>query len=169
MSVTRRQFLKITGTVAAGTGAAAVPGAALAAPAPDAGATVLPYPRKAVAAAAQLKVGAPVAFSYPDDASPCLAIRMGRAVPGGVGPDRDIVAYSTLCTHQGCPVTFDTSARVFRCPCHFSEFDAEMAGQMICGQATENLPRIVLDYGADGSITAVAVEGLIYGRQANVL
>ncbi len=41
---------------------------------------------------------------------------------------------------------------------------------MICGQATENLPRIVLDYDAqDGAVTAIGVDGLIYGRQANVL
>ena len=36
-------------------------------------------------------------------------------------------------------------------------FDAELGGQMICGQATENLPQIELDYNAkDGSVTAVA-------------
>jgi arsenite oxidase small subunit len=49
-------------------------------------------------------------------------------------------------------------------------FDAEKAGQMICGQATENLPRVVLEYNAKtDSITAVAVDGLIYGRQSNIL
>ena len=41
---------------------------------------------------------------------------------------------------------------------------------MICGQATEDLPRIVLEYDAkDDRVTAVAIDGLIYGRQANVL
>jgi len=41
---------------------------------------------------------------------------------------------------------------------------------MVCGQATENLPRIVLEHNMNsGSITAVAVEGLIYGRQSNLL
>jgi arsenite oxidase small subunit len=49
-------------------------------------------------------------------------------------------------------------------------FDAEKAGQMICGQATENLPRVVLKYNAkDDAVTAVAIEGLLYGRQSNVL
>ena len=49
-------------------------------------------------------------------------------------------------------------------------FDAEKGGQMICGQATENLPRIELRYNAkDSSITAVGVNGLLYGRQSNVL
>ena len=87
---------------------------------------------------------------------------------GGVGPDGDVVAYSTLCTHMGCPITYDPQARSFKCPCHFSQFDPEIAGQMICGQATENLPQVTLRVGSDGSIVATGVQGLIYGRQANV-
>ena len=64
----------------------------------------------------------------------------GRPVPGGVGPRRDITAFSTLCTHMGCPTAYDAGQRVFRCPCHFSLFDAELGGQMVCGQATVDLP-----------------------------
>jgi arsenite oxidase small subunit len=96
-------------------------------------------------------------------------LKMGAPVPGGVGPDRDIVAYSTMCTHMGCPVAYDAGTKSFKCPCHYSMFDAEKEGQMICGQATENLPRIVLKYHDNGTISAVAVDGLIYGRQSNVL
>ena len=71
---------------------------------------------------------------------------------------------------MGCPVTYDATEHVFKCPCHFSMFDAEKGGQMICGQATENLPRVHLEYDASaGTVAAVGVEGLIYGRQANVL
>lgn len=171
-SLSRRQFFKVSGGLAAGAGlvAGAIPDAALAATAADAGNTVLPYPRKAVGTAAQMAVGQAVAFSYPDESSPCAAIRMGAPVEGGVGPGRDIVAYSTLCTHMGCPVAFDPKSRCFKCPCHYSTFDAEKGGQMICGQATENLPRIVLEFdAASGAVTAVAVSGLIYGRQSNVL
>ncbi len=170
--LSRRQFFKVSGGLAAGAGlvTGAIPDAALAATAADAGNTVLPYPRKAVGTASQMAVGQAVAFSYPDDSSPCAAIRMGAPVEGGVGPGRDIVAYSTLCTHMGCPVAFDVKSRCFKCPCHYSTFDAEKGGQMICGQATENLPRIVLEYdAASGAVTAVAVSGLIYGRQSNVL
>jgi arsenite oxidase small subunit len=169
--LTRRQFLKASGGAAAGA-SLAVGGMrdAAAAPAQDAGKTVLPYPRRAVGTAAKLKPNSPVAFTYPDSASPCTLLKMGRPVLGGVGPDRDIVAYSTLCTHMGCPVTYDTGSRAFKCGCHFSTFDAEMGGQMICGQATENLPRIVLEHNPkNDSVTAVAVEGLIYGRQSNLL
>jgi len=94
---------------------------------------------------------------------------MGRPVNGGVGPEGDIVAYSTLCTHMGCPVSYDTATRTFRCGCHYSVFDAEMGGQMVCGQATENLPQVKLEVDAKGTIVATGVNGLIYGRQSNVL
>ena len=41
---------------------------------------------------------------------------------------------------------------------------------MVCGQATENLPRIVLKYNdKDDSVTAVSIVGLLYGRQSNIL
>lgn len=172
MSLSRRQFLKATGGAAATVGATG--NIATAAPATqpvaDPGRTTLPYPTRTVARASQLRVNEPVAFLYPDASSPCALIKMGAPVPGGVGPDRDIVAYSTLCTHMGCPVAYDAKARTFKCPCHFSVFDPEKSGQMVIGQATENLPTIALEYNAkDGSIRAVAVEGLIYGRQANLL
>ena len=169
--VTRRQFLKASSGAAAGAGLV-VGGMqdASAASAQDAGSTVLPYPRRVVGTVAKLKPNSPVSFAYPDQSSPCTLLRMDRPVPGGVGPNRDIVAYSTLCTHMGCPVAYDGNSRTFKCGCHFSTFDAEMGGQMICGQATENLPRIVLEYSPKtDSVTAVAVEGLIYGRQSNLL
>jgi arsenite oxidase small subunit len=130
----------------------------------------LNYPETAIGNANKLSINKAVSFNYPDSASPCAVIRMGEAVPGGVGPDRDIVAYSTLCNHMGCPVNYDTETRTFKCPCHFSIFDSEKAGQMVTGQATENLPRILLSYNKDsGEINAVGVDGLIFGRQANVL
>jgi arsenite oxidase small subunit len=167
MTLSRRDFFKLTGGVAAGAGLA-IGGEAQAAA--QVGQATLPYPRKALAKGSALKVNSPVVFQFPDAASPCNLIKMGSPVPGGVGPKRDIVAYSTLCTHMGCPVSYDAAKRTFNCPCHFSMFDAEKAGQMICGQATENLPRVVLEYNAKtDSVTAVAVDGLIYGRQSNVL
>jgi arsenite oxidase small subunit len=166
--VSRREFLKFTSGVAAG--AAAIPGTADAAPAADAGSTTLPYKPKVVGKANGLPVNKPVMFSFPDAASPCALLKIGTPVTGGVGPNGDIVAYSTMCTHMGCPVAYDGDQRLFKCGCHFSIFDAERAGQMVSGQATENLPRIVLKYNAkDDSVTAVSVDGLLYGRQSNVL
>jgi len=166
--VSRREFLKYTSGAVAGV--AAVPAVSEAARAVDAGAAGLSYKQKSIGKAAAIVTNQPLQFSFPDAASPCTLVKMGAPVMGGVGPGGDIVAYSTMCTHMGCAVAYDEKERVFKCPCHFSTFDAENGGQMICGQATANLPRIVLKYNdKDDSITALSVDGLLYGRQSNVL
>jgi arsenite oxidase small subunit len=171
LKLSRRIFLKSSGGAAAAVGAAGaalVPAVAQAAPA--AATTTLSYPRRAVAKAGTMPVNQAVSFAYPDASSPCVAVRMGAPVVGGVGPNKDIVAFSSMCTHMGCPVQYDGGTKTFKCGCHFSIFDPENGGQMVCGQATEDLPRVMLDYDArTDSVTAVGIDGLIYGRQANVL
>ncbi|RDK01488.1 arsenate reductase (azurin) small subunit [Paraburkholderia lacunae] len=171
LKIGRRTFLKLGGGSIAATAASAfAPNVATAANPVDTSKTKLPYPRKPVTQVGRMALNTPVSFTYPDAASPCTALKLGSRVPGGVGPDGDIVAYSAMCTHMGCPVAYEPTTKVFKCPCHFSMFDAEKAGQMIVGQATENLPRVRLHYDEKtGTVSAVGMEGLIYGRQANVL
>jgi len=169
--ISRRGFLKLGGGATA-IGAASLASAGVAAKGADGqvGRTTLPYPHIVIGKAKKMPKNKPVSFSYPDESSPCVVIRMGEQVPGGVGPNGDIVAYSVLCTHMGCPVSYDENSRDFKCPCHYSVFDSEKEGQMVTGQATENLPSILLAYDAkDDSVRAVGVDGLIYGRQSNIL
>lgn len=171
VKINRRTFLKSGAGAVAAAGAAAIPGTPAQAATPGAFAnSTLPYPKRVVGKARGLPVNQAMNFAYPDASSPCYVIRIGSAVPGGVGPGGDIVAYSALCTHMGCPVGYESATKVFKCGCHFSMFDAENNGQMVSGQATEDLPRVLLDYdpGSD-TVTAVGVDGLIYGRQANIL
>ena len=171
--LSRRFFLKSGGTAAAVLGSVVIPiknADAATARAPALGVTTLNYPKTTIGKAGTMPANQVVSFSYPDTSSPCYAIRMGNAVPGGIGPNQDIVAYSTLCTHMGCPVVYDGGTKTLKCGCHFSVFDPEMGGQMVCGQATESLPKIRLEYDAKtDSVHAVGVDGLIYGRQANIL
>lgn len=170
-SVSRRKFLKMGGGgIAAGAAALSSAGAFAKQEGGHPGRTTLPYPRQPIGRAAKMPVNQAVKFNYPDAASPCVAVKMGAPVPGGVGPDGDIVAFSTLCTHMGCVVGYDPKTRRFKCPCHFSIYDGEKEGEMVIGQATTNLPPILLDYDPeDDSLTAVGVDGLIFGRQSNVL
>ncbi|CAM4174930.1 arsenate reductase (azurin) small subunit [Vreelandella rituensis] len=170
--LSRRNFLKLTGSSAAlGTlSLSPVAQAQQGSSSPPAGSTTLPYPRDVVARLDDVTVNQPVYFNYPDNRSPCVLIRKGREVKGGVGPDRDVVAYSTQCTHMGCPVNYDQEAETFKCPCHYSIFDPDNAGQMVIGHATEGLPRILLEYDeAEDTLLAVSIDGLIYGRQANII
>ena len=171
--VSRRIFMMTSGGAAAAVTASLLPAGAAQAAGPAgaaSGATTLAYPKLAVGKAGGMPVNQAVAFHYPDASSQCWAVRMGAPVPGGVGPNKDIVAYSGMCTHMGCPVAYETGTRTFKCGCHFSIFDAENNGQMVCGQATEDLPRVMLEYDAKtDSVRAVAINGLLYGRQSNVL
>lgn len=168
----RREFLKAGGGSVVLAGTAVATGGIVTSANAEASSTnaTLAYPVTLITKAKNMKTNKALAFNYPDARSPCAMVKMGSPVPGGVGPNKDIVAYSTLCTHMGCPVTYDEASRDFKCPCHFSVFDSEKKGQMVTGQATENLPRIVLNYDVKSdTITALGVDGLIYGRQANIL
>ena len=63
-------------------------------------------PRKKIARLSQLKVDQPVAFQYPwtDFNSTDMLVKLGTRAGAGVGPDRDVVAFSTLCSHMGGPL-----------------------------------------------------------------
>ena len=163
----RRQFLRGSGVAAAGavagTMGAAEPARAAFAPAR------VSYPANRLANLADLKVNEPLDISYPDADSPGVLLKLGQAVEGGVGPDGDVVGFSTLCPHKGFPLAYDPSDRVFNCPGHYSRFDAEKGGLQIWGQATQNLPQFQLRVDDQGEIYAEGVDELIYGRLSNVL
>jgi arsenite oxidase small subunit len=158
----RRQFIKIGSTGVAGFVAAQ------SLPADAADAAPPRYPVVAVAPLKDIGTGASIVFAYPDAASPAVLLRLGEPAANGVGANRDIVAYSTLCTHKGCPVSFKPERKMFICPCHWSTFDPAKAGVLVIGQASQHLPQIELRV-SNGVVEAVGVSGLIYGRHTNVV
>ncbi len=51
-----------------------------------------------------------------------------------------VVAYSAICTHQGCDVnSFIEDKKEFFCFCHYSRFDPYKAGKVTNGPATRRL------------------------------
>jgi arsenite oxidase small subunit len=117
----------------------------------------------------ELKVDSPMEIAYPDAASPGVLLKLGVRVPGGAGPDGDVVAYSTLCPHKGFPMVYKAGDRTLNCPGHYSRFDVEKQGQEIWGHATQNLAQFTLRIDAKGDVYAEGVDELIYGRLSNVL
>jgi len=160
--ISRRQVLSLGAIVGFAAGAGPFR------PADAEAAAAKAMPTVAIAPLAELKPGDEISFDYPDQDSPAILLRLDGPVDGGIGPDQSIVAYSTLCTHKGCPVTYNAEHRMLICPCHWSSFDPAKRGRMIIGQASQGLPQVTLRIEA-GMIEAVGLEGLIYGRQTNIL
>ena len=128
------------------------------------------YPELRVAKASNMVEGEPFAFAYPLKQQPNLLVKLGTEARRGVGPDRDIVAYSTLCPHMGGPLRGryrHATKALGPCPFHFSTFDLTKGGIPVHAQATQNLPQIVLRLDGD-DIVAVGVIGLIYGQRNNL-
>lgn len=171
-TVSRRGFLKLGSATAATVGLAAVtPQVAAAQAEAERPNVTLPYPEVDLTdLATAVTSDAPQYFSYPDDSSLCIMLKLGAKAPGGVGPDGDIVAYSIMCTHQGCPLNFDAETKTLKCPCHYSIFDTELGGKMVIGSATVPVPQVELEYDeASGAVRATGMSGLIYGRVSNIL
>jgi arsenite oxidase small subunit len=165
VDIGRRKFLSGAGVTAAGAAAATV----LPPPAKAAGAARVEYPSNRLANVRELKANEPLNVSYPDADAPGVLLKLGNKVPGGVGPESDIVGFSTTCPHKGFPLNYSAADRTLNCPGHYSRFDCEAGGQQIWGQATQNLPQYMLRIDANGDIYAEGVDELLYGRLSNVL
>ncbi|MGA1859853.1 arsenate reductase (azurin) small subunit [Azospirillum sp. 11R-A] len=163
----RRQFLRGGAVAAAGAAAVSVVSTAPARAAVPA--ARVDYPASRLANLRDLKANEPMQIAYPDADSPGVLIKLGTSVDGGAGPDRDIVAYSTLCPHKGFPLAYDSTDKTLSCPGHFSRFDCEKEGQQVWGHATQNLAMFRLTVDTAGDIRAVGADELIYGRTRNVL
>ena len=132
-------------------------------------AVVAMFPPVRVTQMSQLSQGTPVLFDYPLQGQASVVVKTGFESIGGVGPDGDVVAFSRICTHMGCQLE-DYQAEhgvLGPCPCHFSTFDLIHNGQVTLGQATQNLPQLLLEVDGD-DVYATGVIRLVYGY-ANTL
>lgn len=134
-------------------------------------AQVAEFESQSIASFSQLAVGEPIAFTYPWDHpnSTNYLIKLGQPAGGGIGPDADIVAFNSYCTHMGGPLTgtFDAEQGVAGpCPLHWTLFDLTRHGMVVAGHATLGLPQITLELAGD-DILATGVIGLIFGYHDN--
>ena len=67
----------------------------------------------------------------------------------------NIVAYSRICTHVGCPVgLYEQTTHHLLCPCHQSTFDASKGAEVIFGPAPRPLPQLPITVDAQGYLVA---------------
>jgi len=87
--------------------------------------------RQAIARASEVPPGS--ALKFRDDSGD-LAVLVHLEESG------DFVAYSVVCTHQGCPVAYKYGKLV--CPCHGSVFNPAQGGAVVQGPAQKPLREI---------------------------
>jgi rieske iron-sulfur protein len=77
-----------------------------------------------------------------------------------------VVAYSAICTHQGCPVNMWSKERnAFVCSCHASIFDPRNAAEVMFGPAPHPLAALGLKLN-DGVVTVASTfSGRVGGTQ----
>src|SRR5918995_5700154 len=140
-----RKFTRKQAIVAGGVGVAAVGGGAaavvIATRDDEEGGD---YPRLAVTKVGDLQPNQPLSFDYPLKGQKSVLLDLGEEVPGGVGDNHSIVAYSVLCQHMGCPVGYRPAERDFLCSCHQSRYDPAREGVVVQGVSQRPLPRIAL-------------------------
>ena len=67
----------------------------------------------------------------------------------------NIVAYSKICTHLGCPAAlYEQTTHHILCPCHQSTFDAAQGARVLFGPATRALPQLPIGVDAQGYLVA---------------
>ena len=99
-----------------------------------------------------------------DALSPTLLINVGKApfevLPGRENfniptPDGNIVAFSKICTHAGCPASlYNVVQHALVCPCHQSTFDVLEACKPVFGPAPRDLPQLALAVDNEGYIVS---------------
>jgi arsenite oxidase small subunit len=122
------------------------------------------FPKVRVASVAEVSSSEPIKFDYPLEGQQNILVKLDTPVSYGVGPDEDIVSFSSICTHMGCVLDeyMPEHNALGPCPCHFSTFDLANNGMVTLGQATQNLPQVLLSVEND-DIYATGVIRLVYG------
>jgi rieske iron-sulfur protein len=124
----------------------------------------------AVIAPPDLPLGGPQVLAYPQDAKSSVIrdgsrlnqVALVRLDPKELGEETladaadGVVAYSAVCTHQGCPVSmWEDKAQMLFCSCHASEFDPRNGAEVVAGPAPRRLAALPLKV-EDGVLVAAA-------------
>jgi arsenite oxidase small subunit len=145
---------------------------------------------------AQLAAGENYVFHYPFEGTPCFLINLGKPTtqnvmlktgdgnnyqwPGGVGPQRAIVAYSAICSHQLTYPTRQISFISYRerstaskiskpnmihCCSEHSEYDPAAGARVMGGPAPQPLCAILLEH--DRATDTLFATGTLGGEMFN--
>ena len=81
---------------------------------------------------ADIKVGGTYNFTHSTQGVPAVLFRTKTGV----------FAYSAICTHQGCTVSYNSSSKRLKCPCHGAEFDPANGAKAVAGPTNTPLSKV---------------------------
>lgn len=90
-------------------------------------------PGEAIAAASDLETNSAVPYTNANTGQAEVLVRL---------PDGRFVAYSAVCTHQGCTVAYKPDTRKLTCPCHGGTFDPAKGAEVVAGPPPRPLPAV---------------------------
>ena len=167
----RRNFLKLAAAAGGALTIAAVASSIKAATFVPTAATETTWPIVTITNISQLTMATPVIFNYPLTNTPNILVKLGVAATNGVGPDKDIVAFSSICQHLGCQYSFvprggspvcnaayKAATPMGYCCCHGSQYDFVNGGKVLGGPAPRSVPMVQLQFDlSTGNINAVGM------------
>ena len=128
-----------------------------------------------------------IVFDYPLTNEPNLLLNLGSAAPNGVGPQKNLVAFSALCQHVGCgppslsyyPAgacgSYYGGRAIIHCVCHGSTYDPAQpapggGATLVTGPALVPLPQVLLEWETSSDhLYAVGVAGPpVYGHTSTL-
>lgn len=127
-----------------------------------------------------LALGGPQVQTYPVDpssgvvrnGSPWNIVLLARFDPATLSAETraraadDLVAYSAICTHQGCPVNmWSDEKKAFVCSCHGSTYDPKNGAAVIWGPAPRPLPSLGLKLDNDAPVVATGFSSRVGPEQ----
>ncbi len=92
---------------------------------------------------AKFPVGSTMTYTAPDGNAAVLF----RTAAG-------VFAYSAVCTHQGCVVSYNSSSKTLDCPCHGGQFDPYNGGAVLGGPPPAPLPKYSVAIKGDAIVSA---------------
>jgi Rieske Fe-S protein len=76
-----------------------------------------------------------------------------------------VVAYSAVCTHQGCPISmWHKESKTLFCSCHASRFDPADRARVVDGPAPRRLPMLPLQMARGGVVAADGFSSRVGGQ-----
>lgn len=90
-------------------------------------------PGEVIAPKKEVEPNSSVPYTNSDSGQPEVLVRL---------TDGKFVAYSAVCTHQGCTVSYQPQTKELVCPCHGGIYDPAKGAAVVSGPPPRPLPEI---------------------------